>query len=266
MRVCTGLFLMLGLTASGSLLGGAEPAKSPSPAQVLAELKQEHQRASDELDKAFKEAQTDSERTRAFEPYRRSNEKIIARAVELARKNPKDPVSLEALTWVITGGLGFVGETETAFDLIARDHLASDKLEMVCAMAGLDNEQKAAERFLRTVLQKSPHPKMRGIACLSLARNLKYQAAVAHYQKKPDADRLARECESMYERAAAEYGEVKFRDRTVGERAKAALFEMRNLVIGKKAPDIQGEDIDGKKFKLSDYQGKVVLLDFWGNW
>ena len=41
---------------------------------------------------------------------------------------------------------------------------------------------------------------------------------------------------------------------------------MRNLVIGKEVPDIEGEDIDGKKFKLSEYRGKVVVLDFWGNW
>ena len=32
------------------------------------------------------------------------------------------------------------------------------------------------------------------------------------------------------------------------------------------APEIQGEDIDGKRFKLSDYRGKVVVLDFWGHW
>ncbi len=35
---------------------------------------------------------------------------------------------------------------------------------------------------------------------------------------------------------------------------------------GNKAPDIEGEDADGRPFKLSDYRGKVVLLDFWGNW
>ena len=50
------------------------------------------------------------------------------------------------------------------------------------------------------------------------------------------------------------------------EQARTALFEIQNLAIGKTAPDIEGEDIDGVKFKLSDYRGKVVLLDFWGDW
>ncbi len=36
-----------------------------------------------------------------------------------------------------------------------------------------------------------------------------------------------------------------------------------DLAVGKPAPEIEGEDIDGKTFKLSDYRGKVVLLDFW---
>ena len=27
-----------------------------------------------------------------------------------------------------------------------------------------------------------------------------------------------------------------------------------------------GEDIDGVPFKLSEYRGKVVVLDFWGDW
>jgi hypothetical protein len=36
--------------------------------------------------------------------------------------------------------------------------------------------------------------------------------------------------------------------------------------VGMTAREIEGEDIDGKPFKLSDYRGKVVLLDFWGHW
>jgi hypothetical protein len=35
---------------------------------------------------------------------------------------------------------------------------------------------------------------------------------------------------------------------------------------GRAAPEIQGKDADGVAFALSDYRGKVVMLDFWGNW
>jgi hypothetical protein len=199
--------------------------------------------------------------------HRKQAGAIVGRAVELARKNPKDPAALEALTWAITGGLGYHDdETNAAFDLLVRDHLASDKLEMICGYASLFSEYKAPEAFLRAVLEKSPHRAMKGIACLCLARNRKYAAARATYEKKPEADRLAKESEELYERAIDQYADVAYRDRSVGDRAKAALFEMRNLVIGKAAPEVEGEDVEGKKFKLSDYRGKVVVLDFWGHW
>jgi hypothetical protein len=42
--------------------------------------------------------------------------------------------------------------------------------------------------------------------------------------------------------------------------------ENPDLAVGKVAPDIEGEDIDGNVFRLSDYRGQVVVLDFWGNW
>jgi cytochrome oxidase Cu insertion factor (SCO1/SenC/PrrC family) len=47
---------------------------------------------------------------------------------------------------------------------------------------------------------------------------------------------------------------------------KPAKKEKTELAVGKPAPEIEGEDIDGQKFKLSDYRGKIVVLDFWGNW
>jgi hypothetical protein len=36
--------------------------------------------------------------------------------------------------------------------------------------------------------------------------------------------------------------------------------------IGEAAPEIDGEDIEGNRFKLSDYRGKVIVVDFWANW
>jgi peroxiredoxin len=48
-----------------------------------------------------------------------------------------------------------------------------------------------------------------------------------------------------------------------------AHFEKRlarlNLV-GKPAPEIEGKDVDGKPVRLSDFKGKVVLVDFWAIW
>jgi cytochrome oxidase Cu insertion factor (SCO1/SenC/PrrC family) len=38
------------------------------------------------------------------------------------------------------------------------------------------------------------------------------------------------------------------------------------VALGAPAPEIEGEDLDGQPLQLSDNQGQVVLLDFWGNW
>ena len=35
---------------------------------------------------------------------------------------------------------------------------------------------------------------------------------------------------------------------------------------GQLAPEIEGADLEGTEFKLSDYRGKVVMLDFYGDW
>jgi hypothetical protein len=45
-----------------------------------------------------------------------------------------------------------------------------------------------------------------------------------------------------------------------------ARSELTRPVIGRPAPDFTGTTIDGYEFKLSDYKGKVVLLDFYGFW
>lgn len=36
--------------------------------------------------------------------------------------------------------------------------------------------------------------------------------------------------------------------------------------VGDLAPEIEGDDLDSEPFRLSDYRGKVVVVDFWGDW
>ena len=59
------------------------------------------------------------------------------------------------------------------------------------------------------------------------------------------------------------FGKVE-RKKSPDRNAKAA--PPIGIQVGNRAPEIEGEDIQGAKFKLSDYRGKVVMLDFWGNW
>ena len=84
--------------------------------------------------------------------------------------------------------------------------------------------------------------------------------------KALDPAKLAKESEDLFERTVKEFGDLKSHRGPFADAAKGELFEVRNLAVGKVAPDIEGEDIDGVKFKLSDYRGKVVVLDFWGDW
>lgn len=52
---------------------------------------------------------------------------------------------------------------------------------------------------------------------------------------------------------------------TLGEKAAEQLDDLRNLRVGKPAPDFEGIGADGRPIRLSDYRGKVVVLSFWNS-
>jgi len=67
--------------------------------------------------------------------------------------------------------------------------------------------------------------------------------------------------------AVEKYGkEIDHRGRVFSELVAGDIFQLERLQVGMLAPDIVGQDLDGVEFKLSDYRGKVVVIDFWGNW
>ena len=244
---------------------------------------------------AFRQATTDEERARVVA---RANE-ITLRLLDLAEKNPRDPVALDALAQVIcqeiwmennTSHPGF-GEHSPEVEAIAillRDHVRSDKLGVATwrAQYGFRAE---CETFLRTVLEKNPHREVRGLACLRLAQflNARLQRLELLQQRPEMAERYEglfgkeylgalehqdrvtaiRDVEEIFEEAAEEYGDVSLPyGGTVGEKARSELFEIRHLSVGKVAPEIEGEDQDGTRFELSEYRGKVVLLYFWSEY
>ena len=117
------------------------------------------------------------------------------------------------------------------------------------------------------IVDKNPEKSVQASALYAVADFYKNRSEPRGRAAPADADALAKKAEDGFERIEKNYADViQFRDRTYGAAAKTALFELRRLRVGKTVPEVEGEDADGVKFKLSDYRGKVVMLDFWGHW
>jgi hypothetical protein len=266
--------------------------KPATPAEQFKALRAEYDRAS-----SSGVPLTDAERLKFVGKVYRRRHALAQKFLELAEEYPNDPIVLDALTqavWQVNTTpwpVELVGEDTArarAFELLRRDHVRSDKLGPLCRRVSYGFCQEY-ETFLRAVLAKNPHKAVQATACLSLAQFLnnrsqridlcREQPELARefaglYGKeyltellRPDRQKAVREeTEAVFEQAAAKYGNVKLPGGdTVAERARADLSVIRNLSVGKEAPDVEGEDEDGRRFKLSDYRGKVVLLDFWSH-
>jgi hypothetical protein len=281
------LILMLSLlVAAGESKSHDNP---PTPAQQYEALRKESDRAS-----GSSIPLTDAERIKFIGRAYSHRYALGVKFLELAEKYPGSSIALDALTqavWQVNGTpwpVELVGEDKArgkAFQLILRDHIRSDKLGPLCQRVSY-GFCKEYETFLRAVLAKNPHTTVQATACLSLGQYLnirlqridlcKEQPQLAkefaelfgkeYFEElqKQDRDKAVKEIEAIFEQAAAKYVTLNLPDQgNVAERAQAELFGIRNLIIGKQAPEIEGDDQDGKRFKLSDYRGKVVLLDFW---
>jgi peroxiredoxin len=203
--------------------------------------------------------------------------------LELAREAADDPVAVEALHWVVTHTL-FTPMAAEAMDLLERNHLRSEKLGEI--LRDLDRLYggpfEPLEQLLRAAIQDSPHREVRAWACLTLARDLKAQKDEAErnaflhplfFERQdvpfyPAPTLMAADLEQREEEAAALYERLIFEFGDFAELAVAAmgdLYDLRNLSPGDEAPEIEGEDVDGNRFRLSDFRGKVVVLNFWNH-
>jgi hypothetical protein len=72
------------------------------------------------------------------------------------------------------------------------------------------------------------------------------------------------EAEALLARIEREYGDSDFIGMKGREFVAGARHEIEHLRVGQVIPDFERTDQDGVRFKLSDYRGRIVLLDFWG--
>ncbi len=271
------------------LAAGARAQDAPNaPAEQYQALLKEYQVASSGG------PMTDEERLQFVGRSFQVRDQLGMKLVDLAEQYPDDSVAVDALImalWQVNTTpwpIELVGEEKArprAIALLMREYITSDKLGDICQRIsyGFCEEYEA---FLRAVLAENPHRNVQAMACLGLGRFLSNrlhrldlvaeQPALAtefeglfgkeYLEELQQQDRATadREAEHFFELAAEEYGDVVITGvGTVAEKVDAELFEIRHLRVGTVAPDIEGVDLDGVTFRLSDYRGRVVLLDFW---
>ncbi|HEV3142566.1 MAG TPA: TlpA disulfide reductase family protein [Gemmataceae bacterium] len=201
---------------------------------------------------AIRAAKTPEEQKAALEKMPKAAD-YAARVIKLVEANPKDDLSLEMLTWMT---LADHGKEAKVIDLLMRHHVQNPKIASLCESYSF-GARGAPKPLLEKVLADNPDRRAQGLACFALAM----LAADAE-----DPSKTAAEAEKLFERCAQEFADVKQGTAKLGDAAQGYLFELRNLAVGKTAPDLESRDIDGKIVKLSNYRGKVVVLDLWAEW
>jgi hypothetical protein len=182
---------------------------------------------------------------------------------EKARKHLDHPQALPLLMWVGAATLyGGTAESSKLYndtvDLLVDRFVERQELAPLPNWLRQDDDPAWAEKHLRRLMAKNPSALIKTQSRFALASVLKSKDEAS----QPEAEKLFRGILDETAKLSSPSPDEK----QLVDEVRKELEDMKLRGLGKPAPQISGLDLDGKTFKLSDYKGKVVLLDFWGNW
>jgi hypothetical protein len=231
------------------ILALASLATPQDPKAELQALKDQHAKELQEFWSAVRAERSPEERSKLFRE-KHPDKKFLPRFKELAKKAAGTETAAGVWVQVIRLSSHDAPAMADALERLIAEHIGSPALEEALPHFESGIHGDRAERLIRTAIEKSPHRAVQAGGRYTLATLLRE----APEEKGIEARRLLE-------------GLVKdFKETEYAKRAEADLFEIDHLEIGKTAPDFEATDQDGKTFKLSDYRGKVVVIDFWGFW
>lgn len=250
-----GLFLAVACSAFG--LGGSPPSQN-ADAVKLQNLRQDYMTALAVYEKPYENVHTSEEAAKIHLDPKKNPALSFLPKVKTFAQQVKDPnVAVDAWIFVIqvAQGANNSKEADKAVETLMTRYVkqpAIGKLAQSLPYMFYEdpNRETKIEGMLDKIVAGNPDPNVK-------AEALYAKAQLIAGNGRGDADKAMK----IYEEIVAKYPNT-----TSGKTAKGDIFEMKNLVPGKVAPDFEAVDENGRKFKLSDYRGKVVVLDFWGFW
>lgn len=206
------------------------------------------------------------ENTETMEQYTEVIGTFKPRYEAFAEEHWGTEAAFDAKLWTMQ--MGTVGmeddEREAAMtagmDALFTEYMRSEKLS---DLAFFYNDLSAERQ--EWLMEGSPHATVRAATVYYLARDADFQIS---YGSDVDVEALTEQRKQYLDMLVEDYHDTPLRESTYGVMAEAMLsaHDPSVLAIGQKAPEIIGADVDGNEMKLSDYLGKVVVLDFWGDW
>jgi RNA polymerase sigma factor (sigma-70 family) len=178
-----------------------------------------------------------------------------AELLALLDSDPASPAGFGAALWIMTNSPDGP-DVQKAAGVVLQSHIQSP--EMLNLIKKLERMRPScSSNLFRAMLDQNPSREVRGEACMALGM-LRKDASGYGTNKTATA-----EAEKLFERVIAQFGQLPGeRGYTLAELAQHELSELR-LSIGKAAAEIDGDDLENRPMKLSDYRGKVVALLFW---
>jgi len=222
-------------------------------------LTREHSDAKEAWSRSFDLLDSDDARRQLL--LKHPNTIFAREFLDLAEKSPEDLAAVNSLNTIVL----LMSDTEEADEalLLLREHhaerpLVAPILHRLEAMLSPESE-----KLLRAIVAKNQDPEIQAQARFALAMHLvrRFEADAS----AENAQQLLSEGTGLLEEMAANQCDVLYGGNTLTDAAREALAAYRQLTIGRPVPDISGEDVYGKRMRLSDYRGKVVLLDFWSS-
>ncbi|MEE2825929.1 MAG: redoxin domain-containing protein [Planctomycetota bacterium] len=208
---------------------------------------------------------------------------FVADMIELSQQFPQDQIAVDAMLAAVARSSG--QSKVTAMNHLL-DHFA-DRLQLkkMADQFLKDIPSPETEAYLLKMIEQAPTPETKAHLLLgysnyvdqifpfrkALAANPNLAArlpeAQMEYINTPRSESQKIQRETFLQQIIDRHGDVVYRgQKTYGEVAAAELYELQNLSVGDVAPEMVGQDMDGTEFCLSDYRGKIVMLDFWGHW
>lgn len=258
----------------GLWLAYAEDKKPADPknerATKLAALKKTFEDENKELVARLQKAETPVD-ARGIQAEMRELAILTAgKVLKVAEGDPKDDLAFEAVQFILQtcGRVGASGpDIEKAVGIVAEHHVANAKVKdfLIPAM----RMGAAGEKLLKAVGEKATDKDAKGLALF--LRGYMLAQKIDDEEDEKAAAAIVKEATALLEEAAKVAPDVKVGSgtKTIAAFAKGeieGLQAIANLGVGKPAPEVESLLLDGKKTKLSDYKGKVVLLDVWATW